>query len=124
MEVKINKEIRNYTESIYFGLSLRQFFFSMLACILSIFIFFLFRDKLNIEIVSWICIFSVVPCAILGFLNYNGMPPEKIIWAFIKSNILVPKRLMFQANNFYYELLKDKINQERNDNNENIKEII
>ncbi|MFR1293961.1 MAG: PrgI family mobile element protein [Coprobacillus cateniformis] len=27
MEVKVNKEIRNYTESIYFGLSLRQFIF-------------------------------------------------------------------------------------------------
>ena len=28
MEVKINREIRNYTESILFGLSLRPFFFS------------------------------------------------------------------------------------------------
>ena len=32
MEVKINKEIRNYTEAIFFGLSLRQFIFSVLAC--------------------------------------------------------------------------------------------
>ncbi|MDE6902800.1 MAG: PrgI family protein, partial [Lachnospiraceae bacterium] len=28
MEVKINKEIRNYTESMFFGLSMRQFIFS------------------------------------------------------------------------------------------------
>ena len=34
MEVKINKEIRNYTESMFFGLSLRQFVFSVLACII------------------------------------------------------------------------------------------
>lgn len=27
MEVKINKEIRNYTESMFFGLSMRQFIF-------------------------------------------------------------------------------------------------
>ena len=32
MEVKINREIRNYTESMFFGLSLRQFIFSVLAC--------------------------------------------------------------------------------------------
>ena len=32
MEVKINKEIRNYTESMFFGLSMRQFIFSVLAC--------------------------------------------------------------------------------------------
>lgn len=31
MEVKINKEIRNYTESVFFGLTLRQFVFSVLA---------------------------------------------------------------------------------------------
>ena len=29
---KINREIRDYTESMFFGLSLRQFFFSVLAC--------------------------------------------------------------------------------------------
>ena len=32
LEVKINKEIRNYTESMFFGLSMRQFLFSALAC--------------------------------------------------------------------------------------------
>lgn len=32
MEVKINKEISNYTESMFFGLSLRQFIFSVPAC--------------------------------------------------------------------------------------------
>ena len=31
MEVKINREIRNYTESLFFGLSLRQSIFSFLA---------------------------------------------------------------------------------------------
>ena len=30
-EVKINREIRNYTEAMFFGLSLRQFIFSLLA---------------------------------------------------------------------------------------------
>lgn len=31
LEVKINREIRNYTESMFFGLSLRQLIFSALA---------------------------------------------------------------------------------------------
>ena len=29
MEVKINREIRNYTEAVFFGLSLRQIIFSV-----------------------------------------------------------------------------------------------
>ena len=37
MEVKINKEIRDYTEAIFFGLSLRQFIFSVLACGIAVF---------------------------------------------------------------------------------------
>ena len=32
MDVKINREIREYMESVFFGLSMRQFFFSVLAC--------------------------------------------------------------------------------------------
>ena len=31
MEVKINREIRNYTEAMFFGLSLRQFIFFCLC---------------------------------------------------------------------------------------------
>ena len=31
MEIKINKEIRNYKETLFFGLSLRQFICSLLA---------------------------------------------------------------------------------------------
>ena len=41
MEVKINKEIRDYTEAIFFGLSLRQFIFSGLACGIAVGLYFL-----------------------------------------------------------------------------------
>ena len=44
MEVKINKEIREYTEGIFLGLSLRQCFFSFLACVMAVIFYFLFID--------------------------------------------------------------------------------
>lgn len=43
LEVKINREIRNYTEAMFFGLSLRQFIFSILACGVAVGIYFLLR---------------------------------------------------------------------------------
>ena len=52
MEVKINKEIRNYTESIYFGLNLRQFVFSILGCIVAVVLYFLLKPYLGIETLS------------------------------------------------------------------------
>ena len=36
MEVKINKDIREFQESIFFGLSMRQFIFSTLACVVAV----------------------------------------------------------------------------------------
>ncbi len=49
MEVKINKEIRNYTESMFFGLSLRQFIFSVLACGVAVGLYFLLRPRFGTE---------------------------------------------------------------------------
>lgn len=49
MEVKINKEIRNYTESMFFGLSMRQFIFSVLACGVAVALYFLLRPYFGTE---------------------------------------------------------------------------
>ena len=45
------------------------------------------------------------PFAFLGFFNYNGMPAERFILAWVRSNILISKRLVFKPYNFYNELL-------------------
>lgn len=107
MEVKINKEIRNFTESIFFGLSLRQSIFSLLACIVAVALYFIFRRFFGIETLSWICILGAIPFAVLGFIKYNGMTAEKFIINWIRSEILIPKRLTFKANNSYENLIKD-----------------
>ena len=73
MEVKINKEIRNYTESMFFGLSLRQFFFSVFACGVAVGLFFLLRGRFGTETLSWMCILGASPFAVMGFVRYNGV---------------------------------------------------
>ena len=40
MEVKINREIRNYTEAMFCGLSLRQFILSACACAVAVGLYF------------------------------------------------------------------------------------
>ena len=107
MEVKINKEIRNYTENIFFGLSLRQFLFSCSACIVALITYFVLRPYFGIETLSWVCILLALPFAVLGFVNYNGMTAEKIIFACIKSECLIPKILIFKSTNLYELMLRD-----------------
>ncbi len=107
MEVKINKEIRQYKENIFFGLSLRQFICSALACVVAVGIYFIFKPILkNTGTVSWLCIAGTVPFALLGFVKYNGMTAEKFFIAWIKSEILTPKKLVFKPSNLYLEMYR------------------
>ena len=66
MEVKINREIRDYTENLFFGLSMRQFFLSVLAVAVAILIYFKLQDSLGRETVSWVCILGAFPFAASG----------------------------------------------------------
>lgn len=110
MEVKINKDIREFSESIFFGLSLRQFIFSVIACIVAVILYFALKPYLGLETLSWVCILGAAPFAVLGFVKYNGMTAEKFIVAVIKSEFLTPKRLTFKATNIYAEAFKPTIN--------------
>ena len=109
MEVKINKEIRNYTESMFFGLSMRQFLFSVLACGVAVCLFFLLRGRFGTETVSWMCILGASPFAVMGFVRYNGMTAEQFVWAWIKSQFLMPKKILFVPENLYYDAMKQAL---------------
>ena len=64
MEIKINKEIRNYKETIFFGLSLRQFICSVLAVGAAVALYFCLHGILGRETVSWVCIVGAAPVAV------------------------------------------------------------
>lgn len=109
MEVKINREIRNYTESMFFGLSMRQFVFSVLAILVAVGLYLLLKPYFGTETVSWMCILGAAPFAALGFITYHGMTAEQFLWAWLRSELLEPKELCFEASNLYYEALKEKL---------------
>ena len=105
MEVKINREIRNYTESMFFVLCLRQFIFSILAIGVAVGLYFLLKPYVGTETVSWMCILGAAPFAALGFITYHGMTAEQFIWTWLKSELLEPRQIRFEANNIYYEAI-------------------
>ena len=76
MEIKINREIREYTEAMYFGLSLRQFICAVLACGVAVGLYFLLRPHMGMETVSWVCMLGAAPFAAIGFIKYHGMTAE------------------------------------------------
>lgn len=109
MEVKINREIREYQENIFFGLSMRQLIYSVLAIAVAVVIYFGLRNALGTETVSWLCILGAAPFAALGFIKYNGMTAGQFVIAYIRSEFLMPRQLCFQGENVYYAMCREHI---------------
>ena len=109
MEVKINREIRNYTESMFFGLSMRQFIFSALAAGVAVALYFALKPIVGMETVSWVCILGAAPFAAMGFITYHGMTAEQFLLTWFRSEMLEPRELRFEPTNLYYEALRDTI---------------
>ena len=53
MEVKINKEIQSYSESMFLGLSMRQCGFSLASILVAVGLYFLLKPYVGTETVSW-----------------------------------------------------------------------
>lgn len=103
----------SYKENIFFGLSLRQLIFSLLACGVAVGIYLGLRDALGTETVSWLCILGAAPFAAMGFVKYHGMTAEKFFAAWLRSEFLVPKRLTFRPTNLYWEAMQEQRRQEK-----------
>ena len=106
MNAKINKEIRNYSESIFFGLSMRQFVFSLLAVLVAVGLYYLLSPYFGLETLSWMVILAAAPFAVMGFVSYHGMSAEQFLITWIRSELIEPRQLSVQVNNLYYEAMK------------------
>lgn len=113
MEVKINKEISNYQESIFFGLSMRQFIFSVLAVIVAVVLYFTLNPYLGTETVSWVCVVGAAPFAAMGFFKYHGMTAEQFVINWIRTVLIEPKCFKFQSKSVYYQLMETSAKSKR-----------
>ena len=110
MEIRINKEIKDYHESLFFGLSTRQFICSVAAVGAAVGIYFGLKNYIDKEMVSWLCIVCAAPIAVAGFFNYNGMNFEEFVKAFIYSEFLCSGVRKFASENYLYNLCREGCN--------------
>ena len=107
MEIRINKEIKDYHESLFFGLSMRQFICSVAAVGAAVGMYFGLRNVLDKETVSWLCIVCAAPLAAAGFFKYNGMNFEQFVVAFVYSEFICSGVRTYQSDNYLYEAYKE-----------------
>lgn len=106
MEIKIPKEVRQHKETIFFGLSARQFICAVLAVAVAVGVYFLLKNITGAETASWACIVAASPMAVTGFFSYNGLTFEQFAWAWLKSQVLCAGPRVFRAENIYCAALK------------------
>ena len=108
MEIKIPKEVRAHKETIFFGLSTRQFACSVLAVGVAVGTYFSLKNIVGGEPASWVCILAAAPFAFAGFFSYNGLTFEQFAWAFLKSQVLCAGPRVFKSENIYCQMLTRK----------------
>ena len=107
MEIRINKEIKDYHESLFFGLSARQFICSVAAVGAAVGVYFGLKDIVGKETVSWLCVVCAAPLAAAGFFKYNGMQLEEFITAFFRSEFIYAGVRTFKSENILYNIYKE-----------------
>lgn len=108
IEIKIPKEIRKHKESIFLGLSARQFICSALAVGIAVATYLFVSGFAGKETASWLCILLAAPAAIAGFFQYNGMTLEQFIVAYIKTEFLCAGKRKYVSHSLHYEVMGRK----------------
>ena len=107
MEVKINKEIGDYNEQLFFGFSPRQTLTAIIIVFTSIAIAIITGNiDLDNSVTALLIIIICGPIAFLGFYSYNGLSAWQLILALVRSTILMPPYLTYQSENIYYDLFR------------------
>ena len=113
MEIKINREIRNYTESMFFGLSMRQFIFAVIGCGMAVLLYFVLKPFFGVETLSWMCMLGAAPFIACGFVTYNGMTAEQFAWAWLKSKFIEPVKVKFECDTLYSSAIEKSKKEEK-----------
>lgn len=92
LEVRIPKEITEYTEKIIFGLSIRQLFCFVLAITLGITTYLFARLHLGTRAAGYLTMVIVLPLFAVGFLRKNGFPFEKYAALLLRHKFGTHKR--------------------------------
>ncbi len=107
MQIKSNTDVRDYKEEIYFGMTLRQLFFTGLAGAAALCVYFLCHRRMPMEMVSWLCVAAAVPFGAMGFIQWHGLPFEKIVPVLIRSRITLGRPVFFRPDNPLRQLVNE-----------------
>lgn len=103
IEIRIPREIKNYREKLFFGLTLRQCICAGIALLICVPLYIFGNRFLPQEAVSWAVIFVAVPLMLTGFFRYNDMMFEQFAMEWFAHNFM-PQKRVYDYEPLYMEL--------------------
>lgn len=113
IEIKIPSEITSYKEKLAFGLTARQILSSTLALAINVPLYIYGKGIVGDELMSWIIMFTTLPIGFIGFFNYNGMNFEQFLVVMLQTELIYPRKRLYQTENLYENILKEDLKIEK-----------
>lgn len=111
IEIRIPKEIKNYREKLFFGLTLRQSICASVAFLICVPLYIFGNKYIPQEVLSWLVILIAAPLMLAGFFRYNDMTFEQFAVEFIYHNFTSQKRV-YSYEPIFIELRNEYISDE------------
>ena len=111
IEIRIPKEIKNYREKLFFGLTLRQSICAGVALLICVPLYIFGNKFIPQEALSWLVILIDAPLMLAGFFRYNDMTFEQFAVEFIYHNF-TPQKRVYSYEPIFIELRNEYISDE------------
>lgn len=111
IEIRIPKEIKNYREKLFFGLTLRQCICAGVALLICVPLYIFGNRFLPQEMVSWLVILIAAPLMLAGFFRYNDMMFEQFAVEFFYQNF-TPQKRVYSYEPIYMDFRKEYLAEE------------
>ena len=106
-EVKVNKDIAEYEENVFFGLTLRQLGWGVLAVAAAVSIYVLTNLSMGETASALLAILAAAPFACLAFLKWHGLSAYGAAKKILRA-LKAPRKLCFRSTTMYLDAVLEK----------------
>ena len=103
MQIKTNKDVTEYEENVFIGMTMRQTVLGIAGVVIIAGSYFMTYGSMNNNLASWVAIGLGLPCFLFGFAKPHKMKLEKFLAIWFRCNFLEHRRLPFKSENKYYQ---------------------
>ena len=114
IEVRIPKEIKDFKEKLFFGLTLRQSICTVIALSICVPLYLYGQESMSEDTLSWLVLLISLPLLLLGFVKYNDLTAEQLFVAWLKMQVNPQKRL-YKQESIYDNIREGVIREEQRD---------